>query len=52
MLLGLIAFTIAGMMPMWEYDKIDYVLFGSVLSPHVQRSARRAPSLGRREYFR
>jgi O-antigen ligase len=51
-LLGLNAFTIAGMTPPWEYDKKGHVLFGSVLSPRLRRSARRAPSLDRQECYR
>jgi O-antigen ligase len=42
LLLGLIAFVIAGMTLTWEYDKIGYVLFASVLALRLHNSAPRA----------
>jgi O-antigen ligase len=38
--LGLIVFIIAGMTLQWEYHKIGYVLFGSVLALQLQRGHR------------
>jgi hypothetical protein len=47
--LSLIVFMIAGLTLTWEYHKIVYVLFGSVLALQLHDSARRAPFLPARE---
>ena len=47
--LGLIVSMIASMTLSWESYKLMYVLFGSVLALQLHDSARRAPSLEKRE---
>ena len=50
LLLCLLAYVIIGMTMEWQYQKIGYVLFGSVLSLYLslQRSTRHEPSPGER----
>ena len=43
-LLGLLAYTIMGMTAEWEYEKIGYVVFGSLLSLQLQQESQRAES--------
>jgi len=50
--LGLIAFTIAGLTLTWEYQKIGYVLFGSILSLHLQQVEQRVPLPDEQETLR
>lgn len=52
MLVCLIAFTIAGMTLTWEYQENGYILFGSVLALHLQRSVRQVALPGRQENSR